>query len=64
MIVDKDSGKAYDIRNEQYLHMLEQRQTKMLGEGNSTAHMSAEFGSSGPSKEIWGKWWKAKRRSN
>lgn len=57
LLVDKDTGKVYDIRNENHLSRLQEKQARI------TSDITNSTQSSGGNK-AWSDWWKEKRRNN
>ena len=71
MIVDKDTGRVYDIRNDKHVDRLTDVATTRFGgtqikntqpdylETQHSARKSRKLGTS-----VWGDWWKEKTKSN
>ena len=58
LLIDKDTGKVYDIRNENHLSRLQEKQTRLTQDiTNSTSNPSN-------GNKAWSDWWKDKRRNN
>ena len=68
MIIDKDTGKMYDIRNDRQVNRLTNIATQF--KGSKIIPSSSELGSSEHSGQnrktmsAWGDWWKDKKKSN
>ena len=54
-LIDKDTGRAYDMRNEVHLQLLSERQTRLTTDLNTT---------SGSSTRAWSDWWRQKHTNN
>jgi hypothetical protein len=54
LIIDKDSGKVYDIRNENHLQRITDKVTTRLTTDTDSSM----------SNKAWDGWWKEKRRIN
>jgi len=54
-LIDKDTGRAYDMRNEVHLQILSEKQTRLTTELNTT---------SGSSSRAWSDWWRQKHTNN
>jgi hypothetical protein len=56
MLVDKDTGKVYDLRNDSHLSRVIDKSARITSDlSGSTSHMSAK---------PWDNWWKDRRRNN
>ena len=57
-LVDKDTGKVYDMRNENQLQRLQEKQTRLTGDANTSMNTNTS------TQKAWGDWWKQKRGNN
>lgn len=57
LLIDKDTGRVYDMRNENHLKHLNEKQSKLTTDLNSS-----NVGSTG--NKAWGDWWKQKHQNN
>lgn len=57
LLVDKDTGRVYDMRNETHLARLQEKQTRLTTDLNT----STQNGTGG---KAWSDWWKLKRNNN
>ena len=58
LLIDKDTGRVYDIRNENHLSRLQEKQTRL------TSDISSSTNTPSSSNKAWSDWWKEKRRNN
>lgn len=58
LLIDKDTGKVYDMRNEMHLQRLQEKQTRL------TSDLSTSNSQSSQSQKAWSDWWKQKRGNN
>ena len=72
MIVDKDTGKIYDLRNDNAVERLTNVATTRLGTQMPSSSQAFETGASNENQRktvkctgsAWGDWWKQKKKSN
>ena len=57
LLVDKDSGRVYDMRNENHLKHLNEKQSKLTTDLNTSNAGST-------SNKAWSDWWKQKHQNN
>lgn len=51
-LVDKDTGRVYDMRNENQLQRLQEKQTRLTGDANTSMNTYTS------SQKAWSDWWK------
>lgn len=70
LLIDKDTGKVYDLRNEVHLQKITSKQTRLTTDMNNvstSSHQSSQIGGGGGSSKqqsAWGDWWREKKRNN
>jgi len=73
MVVDKDTGRVYDIRNEKHVDRLTDVFTsfrdgtaidKNKGEDLAQSNMTTGTGRKTMNQDAWGDWWKIKKKNN
>ena len=71
MIIDKDTGKMYDIRNDKQVNRLTNyttqiKSSKIVPSGSELgqSEMSEKPGRKTMVNSAWGDWWKEKKKSN
>jgi hypothetical protein len=65
LLIDKDTGKVYDLRNEQVIEKITSKQTRLTTDINNTSMSSSHQSSQiGGKPSAWGDWWKEKKRNN
>ena len=57
LLIDKDTGRVYDMRNEMQLQRLQEKQTRLTTDINSSTNTSL-------TQKAWSDWWKQKRGNN
>lgn len=63
MLVDKDTGKVYDLRNANHLSRLEDRQMARLTT-DTDSHRPVSLNINSQQQAAWSDWWRNKRRNN
>jgi hypothetical protein len=68
LLIDKDTGRVYDLRNEDALTKITSRQTRLTTDisnmsikNTSSGHISQNISST---KSAWSDWWRDKKRNN
>lgn len=51
LLIDKDTGRVYDMRNENHLKKLNEKQSKLTTDLNTSTNTST-------TGKAWGDWWK------
>lgn len=64
LLIDKDTGKVYDLRNENHLHKITAKSTRITQDLNSTTSSNVNNQSTSKGQGAWGDWWKDKKRNN
>ena len=70
LLIDKDTGRVYDLRNDMHLQRITSKNTRLTVDVSShnmstTSHQSQSLpASSGGKGGAWGDWWKDKKRNN
>ena len=64
MIVDKDTGKVYDLRKEEQVDRLCARQTRIISGENSLVLNKQPSQTNTTGKGAWGDWWRDKKKNN
>jgi predicted transglutaminase-like cysteine proteinase len=61
LLIDKDTGKVYDLRNENHLHKITAKSTRITQDLNATANTTIKDKSG---QNAWGDYWKDRKRNN
>lgn len=71
LLIDKDTGRVYDLRNDTHLQRITSKNTRLTVDMSSnnistSSHQSQTLPSSSSSKggNAWSDWWKQKKRNN
>jgi len=69
LLIDKDTGRVYDLRNDMHLQRITSKNTRLTVDMNvsTSSHQSSSLPNSSSSKTgggAWGDWWKDKKRNN
>ncbi len=62
LLIDKDTGRVYDLRNEMHLERITSKQTKLTTDLNATS--TSTQNKSNTAGGAWGDWWRDKKKNN
>ncbi len=63
LLIDKDTGKVYDLRNEDSLNRITSRHTRLTTDLSSKSAASSQQ-PQGSTGNAWSDWWRDKKRNN
>ena len=67
LFIDKDTGRVYDLRDENSIKRLTSRQTRLTSDASisSSSEVAKQPSSvSGSSQKAWGGYWEQRKRNN